>query len=80
MHDPLVMVQKRLYVPPAVPLKELVELAVLPNEPPGVVLSLAKLQLPVPTLGVFPPRVTDVNPQVAELTWSGPALAVVGVA
>ena len=39
---------------------------------------LTMLQAPVPTVGVLPARVTDVNPQVAALVWSTSALAVVG--
>ena len=39
---------------------------------------LTMLHAPVPTVGVLPARVTDVNPQVAALVWSTPALAVVG--
>ena len=37
------------------------------------------LHAPVPTVGVFPASVTEVNPQVADPVWSTPALAVVGV-
>ena len=38
------------------------------------------LQLPVPIPGVFAARITEVNPQVAALIWSGPAAAAVGLA
>ena len=37
------------------------------------------LHSPVPTVGVLPARVTEVNPQVADPVWSTLALAVVGV-
>ncbi|MBI3365435.1 MAG: hypothetical protein HY033_11050 [Ignavibacteriae bacterium] len=46
------------------------------NDPPD---PLTTLHPPVPTDGVFPARVTVVNPQVAAPVWSGPAFAVVGV-
>ena len=36
------------------------------------------LHAPVPTVGVLPARVTEVNPQVADPVWSGPAFEVVG--
>ena len=36
------------------------------------------LQAPVPTVAALAARVTDVNPQVAELVWSVPAFEVVG--
>ncbi len=38
---------------------------------------LTIVQAPVPTVGVLPESVTDVNPQVAALVWSDPAAAVV---
>ena len=34
---------------------------------------------PVPKVGLLPARITVVTPQVAELTWSGPALAAVAL-
>ena len=34
---------------------------------------------PDPNVGVFPPNVTVVNPQVADPVWSAPALDVVGL-
>ena len=36
------------------------------------------LHAPVPTVGALAAKVTEVNPQVAELVWSGPALEAVG--
>ena len=39
---------------------------------------LTILHAPVPTVGAFAAKVTEVNPQVAELVWSGPALEAVG--
>ena len=44
----------------------------LPPEPDII------LQAPVPTDGLFPAKVTLVNPQVDDPVWSAPALAVVG--
>ncbi len=44
----------------------------LPPEPDII------LQVPVPTDGLFPAKVTLVNPQVDDPVWSAPALAVVG--
>ena len=48
------------------------ELVIVPPVP------LTMLHAPVPTVGVFPARVTDVNPQVADPVWSEPALEVEG--
>ena len=39
---------------------------------------LTMLHEPIPTVGVLPAKVTEVNPQVEAPVWSGPALAVVG--
>ncbi len=36
------------------------------------------LQAPVPTDGLFPAKVTLVNPQVDDPVWSAPALEIVG--
>jgi hypothetical protein len=36
------------------------------------------LHAPVPIVGAFAARVTDVSPQVAAPVWSGPAAAAVG--
>ena len=36
------------------------------------------LHAPVPMVGALAASVTDVNPQVAELVWSAPALEAVG--
>ena len=60
---------------PAVPLKVDVELVGAVITPP---VPLTMLQAPVPTEGVLPARVTEVNPQVEAPVWSAPALAVVG--
>ena len=38
------------------------------------------LHIPVPTDGLFPAKVTLVNPQVDDPVWSTPAFAVVGSA
>ena len=38
------------------------------------------LHAPVPTPGALAARVTEVNPQVAALVWSGPAADTVGAA
>ena len=71
----LLMVHLNVYVEPAVPLNVEVGLDALPKEPP---VPLMMLQDPVPTEGVFAASVTDVNPQVDEPFWSGPAFAVAG--
>jgi hypothetical protein len=71
------MVHLNVYVAPAVPVKVDVGLDVVVIVPP---VPLTMLQVPVPTVGVLPANVTVVNPQVAELVWSAPALAVVGAA
>ena len=44
----------------------------LPPEPDII------LQAPVPTDGIFPAKVTLVNPQVDNPVWSAPALEAVG--
>ena len=57
------MVHLNVYADPAAPLKIETALEVLPNVPPVPVMIL---QLPVPTVGVFPASVTDVNPHVVK--------------
>ena len=69
----LLIVHRRVYVVPAVPLKVLVALAVLPKLPP---VPLTMLHAPVPTVGVFAANVVLVTPQ--RLSWSGPAFEAVG--
>ena len=54
-------------------MKPEVGLLVVVTEPPA---PLMMLQAPVPTVGVFAAKVTD----VPHTVWSGPALAVVGPA
>ena len=57
----LEIVQRKVYVLPAVPVKVDVGLAALAKLPP---VPLTTLQAPVPTDGVFAASVTVVNPQV----------------
>ena len=58
----LEMVQRRVYVEPAVPLKVVARLEALAKEPP---VPLSMLHIPVPTAGESAARVTVVRPQVA---------------
>ena len=58
----LEIVQRNVYVVPAVPLNIDVGLEGVTIEPPA---PLIILQLPVPIVGVLPASVTDVSPQVA---------------
>ena len=60
---------------PAIPVNDDVGLDAFPRLPP---VPLTILQVPVPTVGVLPPRFIVVRPQVAAQAGSGPALAVVG--
>ena len=46
------------------------------TDPPA---PLIILHAPVPTVGALAANVTEVNPQVAEVVWSGPATELVGV-
>ena len=71
------MVHLNVYEAPAVPVKVDVGLDDVVIVPP---VPLTMLQAPVPLDGALPANVTVVNPQVAELIWSAPALAVVGAA
>ena len=69
------MVHRNVYDAPAVPEKFGVALfasLILPPDP------LIIVHVPVPIEGVFPERVTVVNPQVTELVISVPAFAGVG--
>jgi hypothetical protein len=75
VHGLFDIVHLKVYVEPAVPVKVDVGLLASANEPP---VPLTMLQAPVPTVGVLPPRVTEVNPHVVEFVWSEPALEVVG--
>ena len=68
----LLMVQRNVYVVPAVPLKVLVALAVFPKLPP---VPLMMLHAPVPIVGVLAANVVEV---VQRLGWSAPAFDVVG--
>jgi hypothetical protein len=68
----LAMVHRNVYDAPAVPEKFGVALfasLILPPDP------LLIVHVPVPIEGVFPERVTVVNPQVTELVISVPAFA-----
>ena len=56
------IVQRNVYVEPAVPLNEEVRLVASSNEPPA---PLTTDQEPVPTAGELPFSVTVVSPQVA---------------
>ena len=69
------IVQRKLYVEPAVPVNVDVALDAVPIVPP---VPLTMLQAPVPIEAALPAKVTLVNPQVAAPVWSAPALAVVG--
>ena len=75
VHTPLVVVHRRVYALPAVPVKVEDMLFMFPNEPP---MPLTILHEPVPTVSVVAAIVTVVRPQVEEPVWSAPALAVVG--
>ena len=70
------MVQRNVYVLPAVPVKVDTALEVVVTVPP---VPLMILHAPVPTVGVLAANITDVSPQVAVPVWSVPALAVVGI-
>ncbi len=62
-----------MYVDPSIPVKVDVALegvVILPLEPDII------LHAPVPIDGLFPAKVTLVNPQVDNPVWSAPALAV----
>ena len=69
----LVMVQRKVYVVPAVPIKVEVEEAAFEKEPPVPEITV---QAPVPTVGAFALSAVEVNPH--KLNWSAPALAVLG--
>ena len=69
------MVQRNVYVLPAVPVKVDTALEVVVTVPP---VPLKILHTPVPTVGVLAAKVTSVSPQVAAPVWSAPAAAVVG--
>ena len=58
----LVIVHRKVYVVPAVPVNVDVGLDGVVIVPPAPVIIL---QLPAPAVGVFAASVTDVNPQVA---------------
>ena len=69
----MLIVQRKVYVLPAVPLNELVGLEAVPKLPP---VPLTILHAPVPTVGVFAASAVLVTPQ--RFNWSEPALDVVG--
>ena len=69
---PLEMVHRKVYEVPTVPVKVEVALETEFNVPP---VPLMMLQAPVPTEGALAERVAVVVPQI---TWSAPALDVVG--
>jgi hypothetical protein len=75
VHGELLIVQRNIYVVPAVPVKLLVGLVGVPMFPP---VPETMLHEPVPIDGVLPARVVLVIPHMVEPTWSGPALAGVG--
>ena len=62
VHGLFDIVQLKVYVEPAVPIKVEVGLDAVVIVPP---VPLTMLHAPVPTVGVLPARVTVVNPQVA---------------
>ena len=70
----LEMVHTKIYALPAIPLNKVVGLVASTKVPP---IPLKMLQIPVPIAGVFAARLREVNPQVAALVWSGPAVATV---
>jgi hypothetical protein len=72
----LLIVQRNMYVVPAVPVKVLVGLAGVAIFPP---VPETMLHEPVPIEGVLPASVVLVIPHIVEPTWSGPALAGVGL-
>ena len=76
VHGLLLILQRNVYVLPAVPVKVDVGLEEVVTVPP---VPLIILHAPVPTVGVLAARVTVVSPQVAAPVWSEPAAAVVGV-
>jgi hypothetical protein len=71
----LLIVQRNVYVVPAVPVKVDVGLDGVVTVPPE---PLTILHAPVPIVAVFAANVTVVKPQVDDPVWSEPALAVVG--
>ena len=75
VHGAFEMVHLNVYVVPAVPVNVELGFDVFPNEPP---VPDTIDHAPVPVTGVFAASVTVVNPQVADVFWSGPALAIVG--
>jgi hypothetical protein len=74
-HGGFVMVQRKVYAVPAVPVNVLTGLVGVVIDPP---VPLTILHAPVPVTGVLPANVTVVIPQVEIPVWSGPAIAVVG--
>ncbi len=74
-HGELLTVQRKVYVEPAVPLKVVLFVDADVKLPP---VPETILHAPVPTLGLFPAKVTCVKPHVAEPVWSVPAADVVG--
>ncbi len=75
VHGLLLIVQRKVYVEPAVPVNVDVALDAVVTLPP---VPETILHAPVPTVGVFPAKVTLVKPHVAAPVWSGPAFAAVG--
>ena len=64
VHGELEIVQRKVYVVPAVPLNvEVADVGVVTVPPAPLMIDHA----PVPTDGALPAKVTVVNPQVAEL-------------
>ncbi len=75
VHGLLLIVHLKVYVVLAVPVNVDVLLEGVVTVPPA---PLIILHAPVPIVGELAASVTDVNPQVAELVWSDPALEAVG--
>ena len=66
----LLMVQRKVYELPAVPVKVDVGLEAVVTVPP---VPLMILHTPIPTVGVLAASVTDVSSHVAIAVWSMPA-------
>ena len=75
VHGLLLIVHLKVYVVLAVPVNVDVLLEGVVTVPPAPLIILHE---PVPIVGELAASVTDVNPQVAELVWSAPALEAVG--
>ena len=75
VHTPLLIVQRNIYVSPALPVKLLLKVPGAMIDPPTPTLPGAKLHAPVPTaIGLLPAKVVLVKHNV----WSPPAADTVG--